>query len=977
MALWDLENADCIVVMGSNMAENHPVGFRFVVEAQRRGATVIHVDPRFTRTSALANIHAPIRSGTDIAFLGGIIHHILENDLWFRDFVLAYTNIANIIEDGYQDPEQTGGVFSGFNADTGSYKQDTWQYKGKIVPSSISEHRVQTQEKSRGGDFEAMTEGPPPTDPTLQHPNCVYQIMRRHYARYTPEMVERVTGCPQDTFLAVANALTRNSGREKTGAFCYAVGWTHHTVGVQIIRAAAIIQGLLGNIGRPGGGILALRGHASIQGSTDIPTLYNMLPTYLPQPNVFHQHGTLQNYLDSETPTTGWWANMPKYVVSLLKAWYGEHARPDNEWGYQFVPKLTGDVSQLPMTLSMLDGVMKGQFILGQNPVVGAVNSDLVERGLAKLDWLVVRDFAMTETANFWQKGQLVQRGELRPEEIDTEVFFLPASLAGEKDGTVTNTSRLVQWHDAVLEPPGDSRSDLWFIYHLGKRLKQLYADSTEPRDAAIQALTWTYPERGKRAEPEAEAVLREINGYTVADRKQIPSYQQLKDDGSTACGGWMYCGVYPSEGHNVARSRKPDAPGGPGSHAGWAFSWPSNRRTLYNRASADLDGRPWSERKKMVWWDEAAGKWTGNDVPDFAATKRPDYRPDWPTHPHGMDSARRRRSIHHGSRRQVPVVRAVRPEGWSPADALRAGGKSGAQCDVRPAVQPGRQAVDASWQRIARAARSAVSVRVHHVSTHRTALRRRHQPGHATHRRTAAGGVRRNLSRTRPGTRHSPPGLDGAVHPAWRDRGARHGDRADAAVQDRGPDGASGRHAVGVRLGGLRPRGHRQRVLAITGDANTSILIRFAAGPSSVKRIGHAVLGSPKNQETVRWFRETLGLVCSDDVYAGDTENIIGQFSRIDAGDDYVDHHAFFCMRNERAGLNHFSFEVQDVDDVFIGHEYLNGLSKYEHMWGIGRHLLGSQVYDYWADPWGRIHEHWADNRSVKSPEWRQPRLG
>ena len=639
MALWDLENADCIVVMGSNMAENHPIGFRFVVEAQRRGATVIHVDPRFTRTSALANIHAPIRSGTDIAFLGGIINHILENDLWFRDFVMAYTNIATIIDDGYRDPEQTGGVFSGFNADTGSYKQDTWQYKGKIVPSSISEHRVQTQEKSKGGDFEAMTEGPPPTDPTLQHPNCVYQIMRRHYARYTPEIVERVTGCPRDTFLAVANALTRNSGREKTGAFCYAVGWTHHTVGVQIIRAAAIIQGLLGNIGRPGGGILALRGHASIQGSTDIPTLYNMLPTYLPQPIVFHQHGTLQNYLDTETPATGWWANMPKYVVSLLKAWYGEHARPDNEWGYQFLPKLTGDVSQLPMMLSMLDGVVKGQFILGQNPVVGAVNSDLVERGLAKLDWLVVRDFAMTETANFWQKGRLVQRGELRPEAIGTEVFFLPSSLAGEKDGTVTNTSRLVQWHDAVLEPPGDSRSDLWFIYHLGKRLKQLYADSTEPRDAAIQALTWTYPERGKRAEPKAEAVLREINGYTVADRKQIPSYQQLKDDGSTACGGWMYCGVYPADGHNVARSRIPDGPGDTGSHAGWAFSWPSNRRTLYNRASADLDGRPWSEQKKIVWWDEAVRKWTGKDVPDFVATKRPDYRPDWATHPHGMDA--------------------------------------------------------------------------------------------------------------------------------------------------------------------------------------------------------------------------------------------------------------------------------------------------------------------------------------------------
>ncbi len=639
MSLWDLESADCIVVMGSNMAENHPIAFRFVVEAQRRGATLIHVDPRFTRTSALANIHAPIRSGSDIAFLGGLIHHILEKDLWFREFVLAYTNIAHIIEDDYRDPEQNDGVFSGFSAATSSYKQDSWQYKGKTVPSSIAEHRVQTQEKSRGGDFESMTESPPPTDPSLQHPNCVYQIMRRHYARYTPEMVERVTGCPRETFLRVAETLARNSGRERTGAFCYAVGWTHHTVGVQIIRACSIIQGLLGNVGRPGGGILALRGHASIQGSTDIPTLYNMLPTYLPQPNVFHEHGTLDSYLRTETPTTGWWNNMPKYAVSLLKAWYGAAAHADNEFGYQHIPKLTGDVSQLPMTLSTLDGVVKGQFILGQNPVVGAVNSDLVERALARLDWMVVRDFAMTETANFWQKGRLVTRGELRPETIGTEIFFLPTSLAGEKDGTVTNTSRLVQWHDAVLEAPGDSRSDLWFIYHLGKRLKQMYADSTETRDAAMRALTWTYPERGARREPEAEAVLREINGYTVADRKPVASYQELRDDGSTACGGWMYCGVYPADGHNQARSRKPDAPGENTSHAGWAFAWPSNRRTLYNRASADPSGKPWSERKKMVWWDAESGTWTGTDVPDFIADRAPDYRPDWSKHPRGMDA--------------------------------------------------------------------------------------------------------------------------------------------------------------------------------------------------------------------------------------------------------------------------------------------------------------------------------------------------
>jgi formate dehydrogenase major subunit len=638
MALWDLANSDVVVIMGSNMAENHPIGFRFVMQAKARGATIIHVDPRFTRTSALADIHAPIRSGSDIAFLGGIIHHILEKDLWFRDFAMAYTNIATIIEDGYGDPEQHGGVFSGFNAAERDYKQDTWQYKGKVVPSSIAEHRNSTQETA-SEDSESMAEGPPPSDPTLQDPNCVYQIMRRHYARYTPEMVESVTGCPRDTFVRIADALAHNSGRERTGAFCYAVGWTHHTTGVQIIRACTIIQGLLGNVGRPGGGIMALRGHASIQGSTDIPTLYNMLPTYLPQPSALKPHATLAEYIETETPSTGWWHNFPKYMVSLLKAWYGDAATAENGFGYANLPRLTGDQSQLPMTLAMVDGVVLGQFVLGQNPLVGAVNADLVERGLSKLEWLVVRDFAMTETAEFWRKGRLVQRGELSPEQIGTEVFFMPCALSGEKAGTVTNTSRLVQWHDEVVEPPGDSRSELWFMYHLGCRLKAMYADSTDPRDRAIQALTWDYPVKGRRSEPDAEAVLQEINGRTVADGKLVATYKDLKDDGSTSCGGWMYSGIFPREGHNVARSRRPDGPDGPGSHLGWAFAWPSNRRTLYNRASADPAGQPWSERKKMVWWDDTEGKWAGTDVPDFEPTKHPGYRPDWSRHPHGMEA--------------------------------------------------------------------------------------------------------------------------------------------------------------------------------------------------------------------------------------------------------------------------------------------------------------------------------------------------
>ena len=638
MALWDLQNSDCVLIMGSNMAENHPIAFRFVVEAQRRGATVIHVDPRYTRTSALADIHAPIRSGSDIAFLGGIIRHLIEHDLWFKEFALAYTNIAHVIEEGYLDTEDNDGVFSGFDPETCSYTEDSWQYQGKIVPASVAEHEAKTRNKTHD-DASKMTTSPPPQDDTLQHPRCIYQILKKHFARYTPDFVAEVTGCPRDTFVKIADALARNSGREKTGSICYAVGWTHHSVGVQIIRAASIIQGLLGNIGRPGGGIMALRGHVSIQGSTDIPTLYNMLPTYLPQPNAFHQHGTFAEYLKTETPGTGWWSNFPKYAVSLLKAWYGDAATASNGFAYDFLPKLTGDASQEPITLAMTDGIVRGQFVFGQNPIVGAVNSDMVAKGMAKLEWLVVRDFALTETANFWKDGRLHEVGQLKAEDIATEVFFLPTALPGEKAGTVTNTSRLVQWHDHVCEAPGDSRSDLHFVYHLGKRLKELYAGSPLQRDAAVQALTWHYPVSGLREEPDAEAVLREINGYAIADGKQVEKYQDLKDDGSTACGGWMYCGIYPRAGHNAARSRTADKPGADTNHQGWAFAWPSNRRTLYNRASADPDGKPWSDQKKLVWWDESQGKWTGTDVPDFEPTKRPDYRPDWSKQPHGMDA--------------------------------------------------------------------------------------------------------------------------------------------------------------------------------------------------------------------------------------------------------------------------------------------------------------------------------------------------
>jgi formate dehydrogenase major subunit len=596
MPQWDLARADCVLVIGSNMAENHPIAFRFALQAKARGAVLIHADPRFTRTSAMCDLYAPIRAGTDIAFMGGIIHHLLEHELWWRDWAIPYTNIATVIEAGYRGPAENEGLFSGWNAEERRYSAETWQYEGQTTPSPLAESWMEM-----GGDFAervtALRDRPPTRDETLQHPNCVYQILRRHYASYTTEMVERVTGCPRDVFLQVCDALARNSGPDRTGAICYAVGWNHHTTGAQIIRTSAIVQALLGNVGRPGGGMLALRGHTSIQGSTDIASLYDMLPGYLPQPHELRPHGTLDDRLRNETSPTGWWANLPDYYVSLLRAWYGGEASAANGWGHDWMPRIVGDHGQLPTTLAMRDGIIKGLFVMGQNPVVGGSNAKLVQRSLARLDWMVVRDIAETDTATFWRDGHLVRDGEMRPEEIGTEVFLMPASLAGEKPGSFTNTHRLVQWHDKVVEAPGDSRSEHWFLYQLGLRLKAAYAGSTRVEDAAIRNLNWDYSVADAQGEPDAEAVLREINGYRLENGAHVARPDELKADGSTAGGCWIYAEVFPEPGRNLSRARVPDGPEGPGTHLSWGFAWPANRRTLNNRASADPAGQPWSER--------------------------------------------------------------------------------------------------------------------------------------------------------------------------------------------------------------------------------------------------------------------------------------------------------------------------------------------------------------------------------------------
>jgi formate dehydrogenase major subunit len=629
----DLQHSDCIVIEGSNMAEAHPVAFQWVMEAKARGATLIHVDPHFSRTSALADLFVPLRAGTDIAFLGAIINHVLTEEADFREYVLAYTNASTIIDERFIDTEELDGLFSGFDPETGVYVGvDSWNYEGSTVKAASGERgqpsggaRPSVQEAGHGeshGSGGHKLNGTPQRDETLAHPRCVWQILKRHYARYTPAMVQRVCGVEPEVFRRVCDALVANSGRERTSAFVYAVGWTQHTVGTQYIRAASVLQLLLGNIGRPGGGIMAMRGHASIQGSSDVPTLFDLLPGYLPMPHAA-EHPSLDAYIASDAADTGYWAYMRAYAVSLLKSWWGPAATESNDFCFDYLPRLTGSHSTYDTVFEQLDGRCKGYFLMGENPAVGSANSKLQRLGMANLEWLVVRDFALIESATWWKDGPEIETGELRTEEIGTEVFFMPAASHTEKEGTFTNTQRLLQWHHTAVEPAGDARSDLWFMFHLGRRIRARLAGSTDEIDRPVLDLTWDYPTSGPHEEPSAEAVLAEINGWDHAGTS-LSSYEQLRDDGSTACGCWIYCGVY-AGGVNQAARRKPGREQN-WTGAEWAWAWPANRRVLYNRASADPDGKPWSERKALVWWDEETGRWTGHDVPDFPVDKRPDY---------------------------------------------------------------------------------------------------------------------------------------------------------------------------------------------------------------------------------------------------------------------------------------------------------------------------------------------------------------
>jgi formate dehydrogenase major subunit len=679
----DMKHADSILIMGSNMAECHPVAFRWVMQAKTRAkdpCTLIHADPRFTRTSAMANLYAPLRAGSDIVFLGALINHVLEQhdsifqkeasgrsdrERFFHDYLVHYTNAATLITEEFKDTEEDdlAGLFSGFEPAKRQYDAKKWRYETE--PSSAEQKDVGgTPGEGRSESWSAqvgMLVGPrPKQDLTLQHPRCVYQILRKHFSRYTPELVEQVCGTPRATFLKVAETLLANAGPDRTGAICYAVGWTQHSVGVQMIRASGILQLLLGNIGRPGGGILALRGHATIQGSTDIATLYNLQPGYLNTPSALRTHDTLRDYIKLETTPTSYWSNFPKFIISQLKAWYGDAATAANDYAYDYLPKIIGDHSHLPMFVEMSKGNIQGFFAMGQNPAVGGQNASFQRKALAKLDWLVVRDLYETETASFWKDSPEVKSGDLRPESIKTEVFFLPAAAVAEMDGSFTNTQRLVQWHERAADPPGDARSDIWFTYHLGQRLKKLYADSQKDQDRPIKALVWDYLDpranEGWRIqdEPSAALILKEINGYEASggklpQAKPLKSFADLKDDGTTACGAWIYTGIYAPtaeepNGHNHAANRKGDD----WVALGWAFSWPANRRLMYNRASADPQGNPWAKEARLarefataggpamrgyVYWDREQKRWVGLDVPDFVLTTAPET----PAKPNGV----------------------------------------------------------------------------------------------------------------------------------------------------------------------------------------------------------------------------------------------------------------------------------------------------------------------------------------------------
>jgi formate dehydrogenase major subunit len=633
----DIKNTDMMLIMGGNPAENHPCGFKWVIEAKRnRNAKLIVVDPRFTRTASVADVFAQIRAGSDIAFLGGLIRYAIENNRIPKDYLLNYTNAAFVVGDGFKLPENEG-VFSGFDAEKQTYDRSTWNYAGSNG-ATVKAAALKTGQAAAPPPLPAMPEKVE-YDLTLQNPRCVFQLLKKQYSTYTPEMVERVTGVSKEQFLKIADLFTsirKDGDTKKVGTIIYAVGWTQHTFGTQIIRTAAMLQLLMGNVGRAGGGVNALRGHSNIQGATDMAGIFDNLPGYLKVPTPADTN--FAAWMKRITPTPSkpaqwdsfnYWGNTPKFAVSLLKAMYGDACTKENDWAFNYLPKVDRNYSWVNIWNDMYNDKVKGMLAFGMNGVAIGPDSKKNIDALKKAEWLVVGEIYPDETSEFWRSPG-ISKDEMT--KIKTTVYRLPCAGFAEKDGSFTNSARWLQWKNAAVPTPGDCRLDQAIVAQIFLKIRDLYKKEGGKFPDPILKLTWGYTDP---ANPSLAEVLKEINGKTFADAEdpatkvqlksgqQLPGFAWLKDDGTTACGNWIYCGSFTEAGNLTAR-RDPTDPSNLGIHQNWAWSWPANRRVLYNRASCDVDGKPWDATRRQVWWNEAQQKWVGNDVPDFKADSKP-----------------------------------------------------------------------------------------------------------------------------------------------------------------------------------------------------------------------------------------------------------------------------------------------------------------------------------------------------------------
>jgi formate dehydrogenase major subunit len=619
----DIRNADVILVMGSNPASNHPISMKWVMKAKEKGAKLIVVDPRFTQTAAKADVYAAMRSGTDIPFLGGMIKYILDNNLTFKEYVLKYTNASFLVNPDYKGPGELNGLFSGYDEKTRKYDKKTWS-------------------------FQMDENGVPKKDPSLQDPNCVYQLLKKHYSRYNLDKVSSITGTPKEKLVEVYQLYASTGRPNRVGTELYAMGWTQHTIGTQNIRAMTIIQLLLGNMGMAGGGINALRGESNVQGSTDQGLLFNVLPGYLPTPSA--SLAALPAYIEKYTPKTkepksvNWWSNRGKYITSYMKAIYGSRAHKDNDFGYAWLPKIDEgmNASWLVLFDQMLKGKFEGFFAWGQNPACSGANSNKTRQALANLKWMVNVNLFDNETGSFW-KGP-----GMNPKDVQTEVFLLPAASSVEKEGSLSNSGRWAQWRYKAIDPIGQSKPDSDIMNELYFRVKSLYQKQGGKFPEPIVNLTWNYGEKdgsGKVKEVNIHNVAKEINGYyleDVYDKTATPpkllgkkgelcaSFVHLQTDGSTSCGCWIYSQSYTQKEGKIinmmARRGKKD-PTGLGMYPEWSWAWPVNRRIIYNRASVDPQGKPWDPKRQVIKWDavkedpvsKKPGTWVG-DVPDGPA---------------------------------------------------------------------------------------------------------------------------------------------------------------------------------------------------------------------------------------------------------------------------------------------------------------------------------------------------------------------